>query len=88
MLIFEKTMSQFINSEPTTIQNNYYNLYSLTEHFFLMNAKNDYSVYVVCSAIANYFTLQFPAIDGLIYPTVQGNTSYNFVIRPHTIVNK
>jgi len=79
---------KFINSEPLAMQNNYFNLYSLTKHFFLMNAKNDYSVYVVCSAIANYFTLQFPTIDGLIYPTVQGNTGYNFVFRPHTVDNK
>jgi hypothetical protein len=79
---------KFINSEPTTIQNNYYNLFSLTEHFFLMNGKKDYSVYIVCSEIANYFTLKFPTIDGFIYPTVQGNTGYNFVLRPHTIDNK
>lgn len=79
---------KFIESEPLTVQNNYFNLYSLTEHFFLMNAKNDYSVYVVCSAIANYFTLQFPEIDGLIFPTVQGNTGYNFVFRPHIVDNK
>jgi hypothetical protein len=53
-----------------------------------MNAKTNYNVYVVCSAIANFLTVQFPNIDGLIYPTVQGNTGYNIVLRPHTINNK
>lgn len=78
----------YIKSQSLTSQSNYSNLYSLTDHFFLMNAKKDYSVYVVCSAIANYFTLQFPNIDGLIYPTVQANSGYNFVLRPHTVDNK
>lgn len=79
---------QFVKSELKVAQKNYSNLYSLTDHFFLMNAKNDYSVYIVCSAIANYFTIQFPNIDGLIYPTVQGNTGYNIVLRPHAVDNK
>ncbi|NBV09730.1 MAG: RES domain-containing protein [Flavobacteriia bacterium] len=83
-----KDCTKFIESQPMAMRNNYNNLYSLTEHFFLINAKNDPSVYVVCSAIANYLTLQYPSIDGLIYPSVQGNTGYNFVLRPHTINNK
>lgn len=79
---------KFVKSEPTAEQETYSNFYKVTSNFFLKNAKKDYSVYVVCSAIANYFTLQFPNINGLIYPTVQGNTGYNIVLRPHTIDNK
>ena len=79
---------EFVKSEPEPTKEAYSNFYSLTWHFFEKNAKNDYSVYVVCSAIANYFTLQFPNIDGLIYPTVQGNTGYNIVLRPHVLDNK
>lgn len=79
---------KFVKSEPEPAHEAYSNFYSLTWHFFEKNAKNDYSVYVVCSAIANYFTLQFPNIDGLIYPTVQGNTGYNIVLRPHVLDNK
>ncbi|MBI2280480.1 MAG: RES domain-containing protein [Bacteroidetes bacterium] len=78
----------FIKSQPTDTQQSYFNLFDLTSNFLLKNAKTDYSVYVVCSAIANFFTIRFPTIDGLIYPTVQGNTGYNFVLRPHTIGNK
>lgn len=79
---------EFIKSEPEQTKEAYSNFYSLTWHFFQKNAKDDYSVYIVCSAIANYFTVQFPNIDGLIYPTVQGNTGYNIVLRPHAIDNK
>lgn len=79
---------KFVKSEPKATKETYSNLYSLTEHFYLMNAKSDYSVYVVCSAIANFLTLQFPNIDGFIYPTVQGNTGYNIVLRPHALDNK
>ncbi|MHB8262039.1 MAG: RES domain-containing protein [Bacteroidia bacterium] len=79
---------QFVKSEPIEKQKAYSNLYKLTSRFFLENAKNDYSVYVVCSAIANYFTSQFPNVDGVIYPTVQGNTGYNIVLRPHVLDNK
>jgi hypothetical protein len=79
---------EFVKSEPELTKETYLNFYSLTWHFFKKNAKNDYSVYVVCSAIANYFTLQFPKIDGLIYPTVQGNTGYNIVLRPHVLDNR
>lgn len=79
---------KFVKSEHEQSRESYSNFYSLTWHFFQKNAKNDYSVYVVCSAIANYFTMQFPNIDGLIYPTVQGNTGYNIVLRPHVLDNK
>lgn len=76
---------QFVKSQPEASQETYSNFYTLTKHFFLKNAKKDYSVYVVCSAIANYFTQLFPNIDGVIYPTVQGNTGYNIVLRPHAL---
>lgn len=79
---------KFVKSEPAATRKTYSNFYALTRNFFLKKAKKDISVYVVCSAIANYFTLQFPSIDGLIYPTVQGNTGYNIVLRPHVIDNK
>ena len=79
---------KFIKSEPAAAKETYSNFYKLTANFFLKNAKTDSSVYVVCSAIANYFTLQFPKIDGFIYPTVQGNTGYNIVLRPYLIDNK
>ncbi len=78
----------FVKTKPESTHETYCNFYSLTSHFFEKNAKNNYSVYVVCSAIANYFTLQFPNIDGLIYPTVQGNIGYNIVLRPHVLDNK
>ena len=83
-----KDCFQFVRTETKALQKNYFNLYSLSKHFFLKNAKNDYNVYIVCSAIANFFTLQFPNIDGFIYPTVQGNTGYNIVLRPHTVDTK
>lgn len=76
---------QFIKTTSTFDQVNYDNLYTLTNRFFLKNAKSSRSVYVVCSAIANYLTLQMPEIDGFIYPTVQGNTGYNIVLRPHVV---
>nr|WP_288836379.1 RES domain-containing protein [uncultured Flavobacterium sp.] len=79
---------EFVKSEPDQTKDAYSNFYSLTWHFFEKNAKKDFSVYVVCSAIANYFTLQFPNIDGLVYPSVQGNSGYNIVLRPHVIDNK
>ena len=79
---------EFVQSEPKPTKEAYSNFYSLTWHFFEKNAKKDYSAYIVCSAIANYFTLQFPNIDGFIYPTVQGNTGYNIVLRPHVLDNK
>ena len=84
----QKDCFKFVKSEPEPTKEAYSNFYSLTWHFFQKNAKNDYSVYAVCSAIANYFTLQFPNIDGLIYPTVQGNTGYNIVLRPHVLDKK
>lgn len=80
-----KECFEFVKSEPKSIQERYSNLYNLTSTFFLRNAKEDRNVYVVCSAISNFFTQLFPNIDGVIYPTVQGYTGYNFVLRPHVI---
>lgn len=75
----------FVRSESSSNQVRHNNLYKFTSHFFLQNAKLKPSVYVVCSAIANFLTLSFPNIDGFIYPTVQGKTGYNFVLRPHVL---
>ena len=66
----------------------YSNFYDFTKKFFSRNAKNENALYVVCSAISNYFTKKFPNIDGLIYPSVQGNTGYNIVLLPRTVDNK
>ena len=79
---------EFIKSDHKVARHTYDNLYSLTSYFFLKNAKEDYSVYIVCSAIANFFTLKFPNIDGIIYPSVQGDTGYNIVLRPHVLDKK
>jgi len=79
---------EFVKSEPQASQETYSNFYSLTKHFFLKNAKMDKNVYVVCSAISNYFSRLFPSIDGVIYPTVQGNTGYNIVLRPDALDKK
>ena len=79
---------ELVKSEPADAKDAYSNQYNLTSNFFLKNAKSDNSVYIICSAIANLFTLYYPNIDGFIYPTVQGNTGYNFVLRPHVLDNK
>jgi hypothetical protein len=80
-----KECFNFVQTEAKTHKKEYHNFYTLATHFFLQNAKTKPSVYVVCSAIANFLTLIFPNIDGFIYPTVQGNTGYNFVLRPHVL---
>lgn len=75
----------FIKSQKDEHKVLYQNFYDLTEYYFLQNAKEQPSIYIVCSAISNFFLLHYPDIDGFIYPTVQGNTGYNTVLRPHTI---
>jgi len=85
---FRDECLNIINSYPDNKKEAYANLYSLTENFFLKNAKSDYSVYVICSAIANLITLQNPAIDGYLFPSVQANTGYNLILRPHVLDNK
>lgn len=80
-----KECFQYVQKESKFNKAGYKNFYNLTSHFFLQNAKANPNVYVVCSAIANLLTDSFPSIDGFIYPTVQGNTGYNFVLRPHVL---
>jgi hypothetical protein len=80
--------SELVESEPEDTKEAYSNQYTLTSNFFLKNAKSDNSVYIICSAIANLFTLYYPDIDGFIFPTVQGRTGCNFVLRPAALDNK
>lgn len=79
---------EFVKKEPEASKEHYSNQYTLTKHFFTKNAKSDNSVYVICSAIANLLTLYNGDFDGFIFPSVQGRTGYNIVLRPHVLDRK
>lgn len=83
-LTLRENFNQFISTKNEAEQQAIIDQYSWSSYFFTKIAKDNKSVYVVCSAIANYLALYYD-FDGFVFPSVQSGYGYNFAFKPYVI---